>query len=512
MTAPIDSITSDDWLRFLERQRWFAAKGVRATGVRVASMALVPWGTGAFSIVRLVVTFDGDGPRERTYQLPVAVRDTLPSGVPKRAVIAMSARGSGDHAAYDAVYDAHFRDGLAVALSAGAIAHGEAADWIVEPIADHRMSLPSSIATVIGSAEQSNTSFVVNDAVIVKLFRMLQPGVHPDVELTELLTTRTSFRGTPPLIATLRFEDRAAAQNRGVTTAGMAQVYLPGSTDAWRYTLDAAAPYFSAPPERDIHNAYLADAARLGAATRAMHEALASVDDVEDVAPADATVNDLEQWGAQTKQRVDDALSLLDRQIESPEFPAVHAAEARALAGRRVHYLGWIDEIVDSLGDDLGELTRVHGDYHLGQVLRTTHGPCEFMIIDFEGEPSRPLSDRRAKTSPLRDVAGMLRSFSYAAATLTTGAGAKLDLQTRELRAARWERDVRAAYLAAYLAEGRDEAGVPRIIPEDDEHVRQLIALFETEKAFYELAYELNNRPAWAWIPMRGVAKLFTRR
>lgn len=510
MTAPINAIASDDWLRFLERQRWFAAKRARAIEARVASDARVPWGSGAFSILRLVVTFEAVGggaagrTREQTYQVVLAVRDRLPSHVPPHAVLAASALDADEQVAYDAVYDSSFREGLAIAIGNGAIARGQGTDWIVEPMAGERMSLPSPIVTSVGSAEQSNTSIVVNDAFIVKLFRTLQSGVHPEVELTELLTTRTSFRGTPSLVATVRFED----QSTEITTAGMAQVYLPGSTDAWRYTLDAATPYFAAPRERPVDNKYLADAARLGAVTRALHEALASVNDVEDVEPSDATANDLERWGAQTKQRVTESLTLLDRQITSPSFPDAHAAEARALARRREHYYGWVDEIVDSLGDDLGWLTRVHGDYHLGQVLRTPSG--EFMVIDFEGEPSRPLADRRAKTSPLRDVAGMLRSFSYAAATLAADAGAKLDVQTRELRVARWERDVREAYLAAYLADQRNDH--QRIIPADDEHVRQLIALFETEKAFYELAYELNNRPAWAWIPMRGVAKLFTRR
>jgi maltose alpha-D-glucosyltransferase/alpha-amylase len=128
------------------------------------------------------------------------------------------------------------------------------------------------------------------------------------------------------------------------------------------------------------------------------------------------------------------------------------------------------------------------------------------MIIDFEGEPSRSIEERREKTSPLRDVAGMLRSFAYAAATLAMDAK-NIDPRTREIRVARWERDVRNAYLEGYLATPDEDAA--EIVPEDDAHVRQLIALFEAEKAFYELADELNNRPAWAWIPMRGISKLF---
>jgi maltose alpha-D-glucosyltransferase/alpha-amylase len=199
---------------------------------------------------------------------------------------------------------------------------------------------------------------------------------------------------------------------------------------------------------------------------------------------------------------------LLERQIEAPEFPRQRVAEAQALVGRRDHYIGWINEIADSLGDDLGTRIRVHGDYNLGQVLHTKTD--DYMIIDFEGEPSKSLAERREKTSPLRDVAGMLRSLAYAAASLAIAVEKTVDLPTRELRAARWERDVRAAYLAGYFAEDNDDAA-DIILPEDQAHARQLLTLFETEKAFYELAYELNNRPTWVWIPMRGISKLFTR-
>ena len=172
---------------------------------------------------------------------------------------------------------------------------------------------------------------------------------------------------------------------------------------------------------------------------------------------------------------------------------------------RRDHYIGWINEIDDTLGDDVGMRIRIHGDYHLGQVLHTPSN--NFMVIDFEGEPSRSLEERREKASPLRDVAGMLRSFAYAAATLAMSVEKTQDVPTRELRAARWERDVRTAYLEGYLVTGdEDDAD---FLPEDTAHVRQLLNLFEAEKAFYELAYELNNRPAWAWIPMRGISKLF---
>jgi maltose alpha-D-glucosyltransferase/alpha-amylase len=286
----------------------------------------------------------------------------------------------------------------------------------------------------------------------------------------------------------------------------MVQTFLPGSSDAWSYALMKAKSYFVG--GKEPVNSFIEDARRLGAVTRAMHDALASDDADPAFAPDPATPEDLDRWVDRVTSSVRETLALLDSQLRAPRFPKERLAEARALLGRRDHFVAWVEEIADALGDDLGMCIRVHGDYHLGQVLWTASG--DFSVIDFEGEPSRSLEERRDKTSPVRDVAGMLRSFAYAAATLAMSAERALDMPTRELRTARWERDTRAAFLAGYLGNADDDA--PGVLPEDLEHVHLLIALFEAEKAFYELAYELNNRPDWSWIPMRGISKLLTKR
>jgi maltose alpha-D-glucosyltransferase/alpha-amylase len=283
------------------------------------------------------------------------------------------------------------------------------------------------------------------------------------------------------------------------------QAFVPNAVDAWSYALERSRSYFAAPADRESPNAFVEDAKQLGVVTRMMHEALAGDDDDPDFAPEPVSTEDIDRWAHRTRQSVLDSLALLERQMAAPTFPRDRAPEAQALVRRRDHYLGWINEIDDQLGDDLGMRARIHGDFHLGQVLRSSDGT--FLIIDFEGEPTRALSERREKTSPLRDVAGMLRSFAYAAATLSQKEGKSAPPHVRELRIARWERDVRAAYLAGYLG-ASDEPG---LLPDEESHVRALIALFETEKVFYELAYELNQRPAWAWIPMRGIAKLFVK-
>jgi trehalose synthase-fused probable maltokinase len=491
-------LSTEDLLSFLARQRWFASKGAAPTAARIASLAIMPWGDGAFGVVRVGVASGG---AEVAYQLILAAKSAPTASVPAAAIIV---RASDGFALYDAAHDVEFRTGLANALAVGAVvADAGGGRWIAEPTHPGRFTAPDTLPTRIVSAEQSNTSIIIGDVAIYKLFRTLKSGVHPDVEVTRFLTTRAGFAHTPALLATTRIED-----GDGVTTSGMLQTFLPGSADAWSYALEQGRPYFAAPRGRDVPITFLGDATRLGAVTRGMHDALASDDDDPDFAPDAVTPQDVDRWVERTRTSARDALALLERTIASGAVTGQRLAEAQALVRRRDHLLGWIGEIDDALGDDLGMQTRTHGDYHLGQVLRSRDG--DFSIIDFEGEPSRSLAERRKKTSPLRDVAGMLRSIAYAAATLAASVEKTIDVPTRELRSARWERDVSAAYLAGYLGDLDDDA--PDILPEVVDNVHRLIGLFEAEKAFYELAYELNNRPEWAWIPMRGISKLFMKR
>ena len=494
ITNAIEELTPEALIAFLQQQRWFAAKGSKLSAAALANFIVAPWGAGRFALAHVLVR-GPDG--EHIYQLPLATHASVPADVPKTAILSTAP------VVYDAVLDPEFRLGLIKALVTGAsIVGSDGAMWVAEATSPKSLALPDDVATRVGSAEQSNTSIVVGDAAIVKLFRTLKRGTHPDVEVTRFLTTRAGFTNTPALLASMRFEDGA-----GPMMSGMMQTLIGGATDAWAHALAKGKSYFVA-GSREPANTLLDDAKRLGVVTRAMHDALASDDTDPAFAPEPATPEDLDRWSTRIKGSVRDSLALLERQLASPAFPKQRGAEARALVARRDHFTAWIDEIDETLGDDLGMLIRVHGDYHLGQVLRTSSG--NFAVIDFEGEPSRSLDERREKTSPLKDVAGMLRSFGYAAATLAMAAEKSLDMPTRELRSARWERDVRAAFIAGYLGNADDDA--PDILPEETEHVHLLIALFEAEKAFYELTYELNNRPDWAWIPMRGISKLLMQR
>lgn len=461
-------------LEFLKKQRWFAAKSATPTSARIVDSVVVPWGGGRYALARAAVEFDGS---DQMYQLAMA----------------------SDASTYDALHHDILVKGLVDAMLKGASVTAGGLTWKAESLRDDSTPITNTKAT-LGSAEQSNTSIIVGDSAIIKLFRLLRPGIHPDVEVTRFLTTKAGFANTPRLLAEARFE-----KDGEVTVAATMQALVAGATDAWAYALERGRAYFGAPKAAEPENGFVEDARRLGTITRAMHEALASDDDDPAFAPEDVSHDDLDRWAQRTQQMIRDSLTLLERAIAKPEFPKGRLAEANALLRRREHYLTWINAIDDSLDEDVGMRIRVHGDYHLGQVLHTASN--DFMIIDFEGEPSRPLEERREKTSALRDVAGMLRSFAYAAATLGNEFEKTLDLATRELRVARWERDVRAAFLEGYLGAPNTEDS--SILPEQPAHVRQMISMFEAEKAFYELSYELNNRPAWVGIPMRGISKLF---
>jgi maltose alpha-D-glucosyltransferase/alpha-amylase len=282
---------------------------------------------------------------------------------------------------------------------------------------------------------------------------------------------------TPALLGTIHFVD-----TEGAWAAGMLQELVPGATDGWTHALDCVRPWFER--EDDSAPPFTGEAERLGAITRELHEVLASGDPGSPFAASDASSSDLAGW-------TDGAVATMRRALRTSK----NEKDADA-------YERTIRDIASRVGDDAGAVIRVHGDYHLGQILRSVTNA--FLVVDFEGEPSRPLEQRRAPASPFKDVAGMLRSFGYAAATLGGKAAERRDA---------WERAVREAFLSGYFGANRPPtASRPSILPRSRAHADALISLFEIEKAFYELQYELDHRPDWAWIPMRAIERLAENR
>ena len=325
--------------------------------------------------------------------------------------------------------------------------------------------------------EQSNTSLRFGDTLILKLFRRVQFGPNPDVEVGRFLTEHTRFRGTPAVAGSLEY---TAPDGRSAALA-LLQCFEPNRGDAWQTTLERLAIVLDEDGEL---GPAIQPLGRLGEVTAELHLALASGGPGSGFEAEPITAADLAQWR-----------DAIHAEIE-------HAA--RALAERQVHLdLAALLERADRIEALVGSRkVRHHGDYHLGQVLECDNEPEEFAIIDFEGEPAKPLALRREKRSPLRDVAGMLRSFDYARHAALRAGGVSDPRRSR--RAAAWYQGVRRAFLDAYLATIRWD--MPELLPEALGAVEHALVALEIEKAAYEVLYELHNRPDWLAIPLAALA------
>jgi maltose alpha-D-glucosyltransferase/alpha-amylase len=426
-----------DWAGFLAAQRWFAGKARSVREAAPCDRIALPGGT--------------------LYVVRVAFADA-PRGALERYVVTLPLT----ERTWDALDDPIFCRALLDAVRQGGELSGEHGRLVGRPSqALPAAAIPAGVTIRRVAGEQSNSSIVFADALIMKVFRRLADGINPDLEITRFLTEQTTFRGTPRLAGALEYH----AGDGAVATLAVVEEYIASARDGWGWMLDRLA----------AGEASIDALQRLGARTAELHRALATPTGdpafaAEPITPADVTA-----WATG-----------VDRQIAA----AREAARGRALP-----------EVPDVAGaGGLGGLVgcakiRHHGDFHLGQTLAIADGQ-DFAIIDFEGEPLRPLDERRRKHTPLRDVAGMLRSIGYAAASATLSPAAR----------ERWETDARAAYLAAYRAH---TGGAP-FVPQSDEAFARAVAVFEVEKAAYEIVYEANNRPNWIDIPLAGFVRATT--
>ena len=371
------------------------------------------------------------------------------------------------------------------------------------------------MAARTGSAEQSNTSILYGRSMILKLFRRLEEGENPDVEIGRFLTETAHFKPIAKLLGDLT----VTRADGGRTTVGMLQEFVESDGDGWSTTLaeldrflaDAATrgepaeigvatlthPVAVDEALRSMAGGSLEAAAMLGQRTGEMHLALAT--ETEDPAFREEafTAADLTADAARLRVQIERAFGALERGLGQLDETTSHLAAV--LLNRKVELLARAEAITHSAPDCCGQRIRIHGDYHLGQVLRAAG---DYVLLDFEGEPARSLAERRGKQSPLRDVAGMLRSYSYAAAAgLRAYAG---DATTAAGWARLWERAAAAEFLR-----GWQEAvnGHPDLL-RDAAQGQKLLDAYLLEKAMYELLYELNNRPDWAAIPLSGIAVL----
>ena len=407
-----------------------------------------------------------------------------------------------------------FRDTLFQSLACGASYPGQAGELVAQPspyFAEDCQRQLTPLDSFVSRAEQSNSSIVFGDRYILKLFRKLEPGINPDIEIGHYLTEH-KFAHTPAVLGALEYRDASGI----VYAAGILQEFVANEGDAWKYTLSSLSEFFGkalaqpnvlvlrtqdplllanepVPSEvASLIGPYLASAALLGRRTAEMHIALAS-------SSASAFQPELftaEHANLLHQDLVAQALTTFALVREKHS-----SAELLSLEPRVLESFSFLLSKPITVS-----LIRHHGDYHLGQVLYTG---SDFMIIDFEGEPARPLAERRARTVALKDVAGMLRSFHYAAYAAMYGLVSGVPTDAESLAkvdkwAAVWSAWVGAAYLRAYF----DQAEGYAFTPSSEQERRTLLHAFLLQKALYEVAYELNNRPGWVGIPIRGIVSL----
>jgi len=394
-------------------------------------------------------------------------------------------------------------------------------------VRSHRY-LPSRI----GSAEQSNTSILYGDKLILKLFRRLQPGENPDVEIGRFLTEVAHF----PRIAPFLGEIEITQANGEKTTVAMLQGLVANEGDGWQWFLNQLAEFFTsvealpAPPGTvspgflheseplrealDYAGASIEAAALLGRRTAEMHLALATPTSDAAFAAEHLTLDDLNADARRIDVQITSTLEALKTKLST--LKDFTADDAGLLLSRRIDLFARAHAITTS--GTAGQRIRIHGDYHLGQILRIRNRQTEarkeqgdFIMLDFEGEPARPLAERRQKQSPLKDVAGMIRSFSYAAyagldqfRSAHVDAAQALDSPNLIAWAKLWQNSTSAEFLRAY----RTAIAVNPVLLPPPQQSQSLLAAYLLEKALYELLYELNNRPNWLRIPLAGILSL----
>jgi maltose alpha-D-glucosyltransferase/alpha-amylase len=495
---------------YIRTCRWFGAKARTLRQMRVLEHPSISSEPDAAQFWFVEVSYL-DGPTE-TYSLPVKIT----SGESARAISqsaphAIIARfeGSEETIMYDAVWDPSFRAQLFATIAQREKMKGRNGELV--GIVGKALSENSSVAVTTSqllTGEQSNSSMLFENKFFLKLYRKLEDGVNPDVEVTRFLTDRANFQNVPAFGGAIEYR-RGKSEP---TVVCLLQNAVVSERDAWTLTLDSVGRYFervlgrkadlqnqTAPPgtllDELIGGVYPERAKLLGQRTGELHQALASSQDDRVFAP--------EPFNAMAQRSVFQSMrallrrtsALLEKKIE--ELPEAFRAEAREVLAAEKEILEREKRILDRRSN--AAKIRIHGDYHLGQLLYTGK---DFVILDFEGEPARALSERKLKRSALRDVAGMMRSFQYAAySALWQPAMRSEDAPFLERWADLWYRQMSSVFLQSYL---KTTAGAV-FVPQNSDDLQILLEAYLLDKAVYEIGYELNNRPDWVVIPIRGI-------
>jgi trehalose synthase-fused probable maltokinase len=435
MTTAAD-LTEESLVDYIAAQRWYGSKGREVAHAAVVDCAELP---GA--VIALVEVRFPEGTHD-TYQLVAGNQ-------------------------LDGLAEPRVARELMQRIRSGASQLTRDGGTIVFQVAEGSVRVGTELGTVrLIEGEQSNSSVVFDEELVLKVYRRVEAGINPELEMLRFLSEH-EFENVPPLHGWYAYHGRPAE-----STLGIVQTFVPDALDGWELALDELARE----PER-----FLGRLGRLGEVTGAMHTCLASDGNDSAFAPEDPSLESLGLLTATIDEEIERAFLELPDDLESLDPIRQRGEEIRERLRQLTH------------AGAGGRIIRHHGDFHLGQTLWAPSD--DWVILDFEGEPARSLPERRRKRSPLRDVAGMLRSFAYAASAVEPMRGAAAPLG--------WEERARAEFLDAYMS-----TVDPTLVPPGPEAVEKLLSVFELEKAVYELRYEVNMRPDWVPIPVAGILRI----
>ncbi len=523
---------------YLPKQRWFSAKArtIQSVSVLDASEHGLFERHARFTILEVQYT-DGTS---QIYDLPIAVAtgpgaEILARENPKLVLCqlvgaeqeASSPGRERDEFAilHDAIADEMFCQAMLSAVAKSSEWSSSHGMFKAEPtvaFAELRGQADETLEVRRGSVEQSNTSLRYGDRIFMKLFRRLEPGLNPEIEIGRFLTERTHFDRIPRTAGSIEYQPPGSEP----ISMAVLQEMVTSQADGWQHALEELSRYYevvSSLPEESLPTAsnghsplelvrqepsalvqetvgaYLAAAATLGQRTAELHLALASDPNEPSFAPEPIRPEDQQTLAAAIRQQVDSALDTLKRRFDTLPKDVTPDAQ-RVLEGAEL-LTKPLEELPGATIN--ADKIRVHGDYHLGQVLWSMN---DYILLDFEGEPAKSLELRRAKHSPIKDVVGMLRSYDYAsyAALFSFTQDRPEDFPKLAPWARLWHAWTSAAYLRAYLATAGEASFLPRSIATQS----LLLRAYLLDKALYELQYELNNRPDWVRIPLQAVLQL----
>ena len=495
---------------FVVRQRWFGAKDAHFLQFESKPLATLEGIHGTYPLAICKVSMSGS--EVQAYFLPFSAKwgsEHVRVGAPLLPfTLAKLRSGPRVGALLDGANDQDFIREVAWAIGENKAI--EAEDGRVVFLASPNWTPIARDAPIRAvGAEQSNVSIIVDERIMLKIYRRLRAGIQPELEIARFLTEIAHYSNTPEFLGAMEY----VAESGEHTALAIAFSFVQNQGDAWTAVvegLDRALEDLAllqdeeVSVETDLEGLYgfpLDLAGRLGTRTGELHRAFATPTDDPAFATEPITRDDIARWSQTLREESDRVLSELEGMIGSlSETACQHATN---LLGARQALSDRIDAIAST--PPLGIKTRIHGDYHLGQVLVSKD---DVIIIDFEGEPRRTLAERREKSAPLRDAAGMLRSLDYAAsAAVDRFATRKGEPPDRVMAVATaWRNRASRDFLSAYVEAVR---GVP-IYPADRQAAESLLDLFLLQKGFYEIAYEAANRPHWLSIPLRNVIDLLT--